>query len=275
MGDLGHEGLPDSRIRGGIHRAGGVIQDQHLGLLEQGPGNTKALPLAAGYVGTALFDVGIIAFRERADKAIRLGHLAGLLDLLLGRIGVAPAQVFLDGAGKQHVLLQHHAHGFAQGLQVVFPYVLAAQLYRALRYIVQPGDQLHQGRFTCARPADDPHRCPGGYMQIDVLEAHFFGFLRIAEGHILKINRTIHRLLEGLRPRQGGVGNVALFIQYFCNTLGAGPGDGDHHHDHGQHHQAGEDLDGISHHGHQLAGGHGAPYDKARAQPAGAQHTSI
>ena len=54
-----------------------------------------------------------------ADKLIRLRQAAGLLQFLIGGVLVAPAQVFLDGAGKQHVFLQHHCYLVAQRFQVV------------------------------------------------------------------------------------------------------------------------------------------------------------
>ena len=46
-----------------------------FGFFQQGPGNAEALALAAGHIGTALLDVGVIPVGELADKAIRLSKL--------------------------------------------------------------------------------------------------------------------------------------------------------------------------------------------------------
>ena len=54
-----------------------------------------------------------------------------MADLLVGGIFIAPAQVILDGAGEQDVLLQHHGDVAAEGIQVVFADVDAADLDRA------------------------------------------------------------------------------------------------------------------------------------------------
>ena len=42
------ERLLDRFLRLGIHAAGGLIQNQDLGIVEQGPGDRDTLPLAAG-----------------------------------------------------------------------------------------------------------------------------------------------------------------------------------------------------------------------------------
>ena len=84
---------------------------------------------------------------ELLDELIRLGQAAGLFQFLVGGVGIAPAQVLLNGAGEQLVLLQHHGHLVAQGVQVVVPHIHAAHLYGAFGGVVQAGNQLDQGGF--------------------------------------------------------------------------------------------------------------------------------
>src|SRR5699024_1068996 len=52
-------GLPDPGVCSGIHRTGGVIQNQDFGLFQKSSGNTEPLLLAAGYIGSALFYVSV------------------------------------------------------------------------------------------------------------------------------------------------------------------------------------------------------------------------
>ena len=107
-GNLAGESRPDLGVGSGIHRAGGVVQDKHLGMLKQRPGNTQPLFLTAGHIGPAPFDAGLITIREALNKLIGAGRPTGLDTLLLSGIRIAPAQVVQNGAGKQGVLLEHH-----------------------------------------------------------------------------------------------------------------------------------------------------------------------
>ncbi len=76
------QGLPNFGVCGGIHRAGRIVQDQHLGMLQQGSGNTQPLLLSAGEIDPSAFHPGIIAFRQTVDDLIRAGQTAGMPGLL-------------------------------------------------------------------------------------------------------------------------------------------------------------------------------------------------
>ena len=136
FGGFGH-GIPqrgaDARVGGGIHGGGRVVKDNDLGLFQQRPGDAQPLLLAAGNVHAALAKIHIISPGQSADKFIRRGGLAGGGDFRVGGVGVAPAQVFFNGAGEQHVLLQHHGHLIPQDVDIVFPHVPAAHQHAARR----------------------------------------------------------------------------------------------------------------------------------------------
>ena len=83
IGELG-QGVADARLGGGIHGAGGVIEDQHLGVLEEGPGDAEALLLAARYIDAALAQVGIQALGHAVQELVGPGSPAGGQDLLVG-----------------------------------------------------------------------------------------------------------------------------------------------------------------------------------------------
>ena len=72
VGDLLCESPADQGIRPGIYGAGGIVQDQYLGLFQQRARDAQALFLPAGHVGAALLDVSVIAVRQRADELVRL-----------------------------------------------------------------------------------------------------------------------------------------------------------------------------------------------------------
>ncbi len=63
--------------------------------------------------------------------------------LLVGRVRIAPAQIFRDCAREQHVLLQHHRDLVAQRLQLVVAHVDATHFERAGRDVIQARNELH------------------------------------------------------------------------------------------------------------------------------------
>ena len=67
---------------------------------------------------------------------------AGICDLLVTCVFVAPAQVLPDRPAEELVLLKHHRHLTAQRVHVIIPHVHTADLDAALRRIVQSGDCL-------------------------------------------------------------------------------------------------------------------------------------
>ena len=119
FGDIGAEALADERVGARVDRGGRVVEDQNLRLFEKRPGDAETLLLSAGDVRAALLDIGVIPVGEGADEFVRLREPARLDHLVIGGILVAPAQVILDGAGEENVLLQHHADFAAQGVKVV------------------------------------------------------------------------------------------------------------------------------------------------------------
>ncbi len=52
------QGLLNVAFRAGVERRGGFVQDQDLGVFEEGPGNGQALLLAPREHGAALTDLG-------------------------------------------------------------------------------------------------------------------------------------------------------------------------------------------------------------------------
>lgn len=97
-----------------IQIAGRLIEDQHLGPLQERPGNGNALLLPTREACAPLTDLGLVAFGQLFDDAVDLGHLAGLDDLLEGGLGVGHLQVLVDGAAEEHGFLGHHSKQAAQ-----------------------------------------------------------------------------------------------------------------------------------------------------------------
>ena len=208
IGNLLPESLPDHGVRMGIHRAGGIVQNQDSRLLQQGSGNTETLLLSAGHIAAALLNPGVILLREALDKFIGAGQLTDADQLLIAGVLIAPAQVFLDGAGKQHVLLKHHGHLIPEGIQVVIPDVDAAYPDASSCYVIQSGDQLYQCRLGASGAAQDPYSLAGFDFQIDMIQIQITLIVPIAEGYVVKGNGTVGNLCNSLLL----IGQAALFI---------------------------------------------------------------
>ena len=254
LGGLGNEltePLADQGVGLGVHRAGGVVQDQHFGLFQQRAGNAQALLLAAGYVGAALLDPGVVLVGELLDEFVGLRQFAGLHHLSVGGVRVAPAQVVFDRAGEQHVFLQHDGDIVAQRFQVVPAHVHAAYLDAAFGHVVQAGDQLHQRGLGGTRAAQNADQLAGLDVQVHICQCHALGALGIFEADIIKVNGAVLHFGDGVF----GAGQAAFLRQNLHDTLGRFHRHGDHHKDHREHHQTHEDLEAVGEDGGHLADG--------------------
>ena len=203
VGDLFPESLPDHGIGVGIHRGGGVVQDQDLGLFQQSTCDTQALLLTAGNVGAALFDVGVVAIGEAADEVIGAGQLTGMDHFFVGGVGIAPAEVILDGAGEEDVLLEDHGDLIAEGFYIVVPDIDAAHFQSAGGNVIQTGNQLDQGGLGRTGDTQDAHGHTGLDVQIDVLQRIPGRGFGIAEGYVLKVDGAVGHFHHGRVTRFG------------------------------------------------------------------------
>ena len=262
IGELG-QGMADARLGGSIHGAGGVIENQHLGVLEQGTGDAEALLLAARHVDAPLAQIGVQAVGHPVQELVGVGSPAGLPQLFIGGIGIAPFQIVPDGAGEEQVLLEHDAHGVPQGGQVVIPHIPAAHLHGAGGGVIEAGDQLDQGGLGGTGAADDAHGGTRRNVQGDVRQSVFLRLGVVFEADIFKVDGAV--LDGGHRP--GGVGQVGLFGEHLPDAAGAGQGPGHLKKDAGEHHDRVEHLEHIAEEGGELAHAHGTQEDEIAAEP--------
>lgn len=81
-------------LGGQVDRAGGIVQNQNLGPLDERAGDAKPLFLPAGKVYAALAEHGVVAFFHVLHKRRGLRDLRGLAHKFFRRVFIAPSAGF-------------------------------------------------------------------------------------------------------------------------------------------------------------------------------------
>ena len=102
----------DLGLDAGVHRGGGVVEQEEARVGEDRAGEGDALALAAGE-GEALFaDDGVVAVGQGGDEAVGLGGAGGGEHRRSSRgVGAAVGDVGAHGVGEQEAVLGDHADG--------------------------------------------------------------------------------------------------------------------------------------------------------------------
>ena len=265
------KGTPDFGVCRRVYGAGAVIQYQDPGLPQKGSGDAQTLFLAAGDIGSALLDVCIVTFGHFPDKFIRAGQLACMPALLLCGVGIAPAQIVVNGAGEEHVLLKNNSDLSAQNVQIVFSDIMPSDKDPPLRDVIKAADQIDQAGLGGASSPDHSDAFARPDLQINVFENGLRRSRAVGKVYIFEADAAVRDLHERiLRVREAG-----LFCDDLCDTPGTGLGHRDHDHDHGKHHQAHQDIHAVGQQTHQVSGGQLAADDHVGAEPADQQDAGI
>ena len=236
--------LADLGVGRHIDRAGGVVKNEHARMLEQRARDAQALLLPARNTGAALAQLAV----ESADAVQELVHArraAGTQQLLVGGIGCAPLQVLAYRARKQHVLLQHNAHGVAQGNQVVVAHVTPTHKHGALGRVVQARDELHERALARTRAAEHAHRGARLNTKVDMLE-HILGSIRaVLKRHVAELNASVGDLAHRRVCRR--CLDERLLVNHARNALHAGERAREQQKHVGNHHERVHDQQHVAH----------------------------
>ena len=99
----------DLGFRHGVQGGGSFIQNQDGGILQKDPGNGHPLFLTAGQEGAPLAHIGVKALGHSQDILVNLRFLGGFDDFFLSGTGLAVADIFKNGVGKEEHILLHDA----------------------------------------------------------------------------------------------------------------------------------------------------------------------
>ena len=261
--DAGIEGRADGGVGRRVDGRGGVVQHQHFRMLQQGPGDAQALPLAAGDIGAALVDDRVIPIGETLDEFVGAGLAARLPAFFEGGVLLSPAKVVEDRPGEQRALLQDHCDLVPEDLHGIFPDIDATHLHGPFGHVVQAGHQVHEGGFAAAGTTDNANGLTGADVQVDVFQGIVTAPL-VGKVDVVEVDAAV----RDFRHRVGRLGHVRFLVDHLGDTGRAGRALGELDEDHGQHHQRGEDRHDIAEKRGQLARGEASFHNEMRAPPA-------
>ena len=143
-------GLLNLLLRLGIHIGGGLVQNQHFGIQQHGPGNGEHLLLPLGKAGAVPGQHRVVSLRHLKNGLVDMGRLAGPLHLLQGGVLLPVGKILVNGSRKQPGILQHHGISPAQAAPGEPGNLLAVHSDGAGPGIVKPHQQIDQRGFPGA-----------------------------------------------------------------------------------------------------------------------------
>ena len=150
----GERGL-HQRLAFGIERGGGLVEQQQRRAAQDRARDGDALALAAGQRHAALADRRVVALRQQADEARGGRVLGGALDLRVGGVGPAEADVVAHAHGEDRGVLRHQRDVTAKLGRIGIGQPHAVERHGARLRIVEPQDQVEDRALARAGGADD------------------------------------------------------------------------------------------------------------------------
>ncbi len=180
----------------GVNGAGGLVQDQHRRIRNGGSRNAQELPLTLGQVGTVTGQLGVIALRQAADEAVRIGQLCRCIYLFICGLQTAVTDVFHDRTGEEVRILQHDAERTPQIRLVDLLHIDAVIAELAVGNLIKTIDEVRNGGLSGTGGAHQSDLLTGLCMNGNVMEHGLV--LRVPEIHIFKDHIALQRLVIGL-----------------------------------------------------------------------------
>ena len=148
-------GLLHQRLRFRIQAGCRLVEDQDRRVRQEGAGQRHPLALAARQLDAALAHRRGVALRQPRDEVVRVGEARRPLDLPGRGAGPGVGDVLGQGAVEQHRFLGHDSDLRPQARLARRRHVLSVDRHAPARHVVEPLDQLDEGRLAGARA---PHQ---------------------------------------------------------------------------------------------------------------------
>ena len=125
------EGIPHHLLVDGVQMRGGLVEDEHGRILQEGTRDGHALALTAGELGPALTHQRVETVRERAHEVIERGLGHGRRHLRLARAGAGDQNVIPERIVEEVGVLRHQGDPPAELVQPIVPQVVPAEFHGA------------------------------------------------------------------------------------------------------------------------------------------------
>ncbi|CAN5288336.1 hypothetical protein BH24ACT7_BH24ACT7_07850 [soil metagenome] len=162
--------LLDLGLDHGVHRRGGVVEDQDPRVAQHRPSQGDPLPLTAGQAVTPLPDHGGVSLGESADEVVGAGQPRRRPDLLVRGVGSTKGDVVPHRGREQERLLEHNRHLAPQLVQRDRAHIDPVEPRHSGVDVVEPGDEEGKGGLTGPGRTDQRHRGPARNGQVDPVE---------------------------------------------------------------------------------------------------------
>ena len=213
------ERLLDQRLGAGVEGGGGLVQEQHRRVAEHGAGDGDALALAAGEVGAARAGEAVEAGGELVGELGDGGFAGRGLDLGVGGVEAAEADVLADGLVEEGGVLADQREMGAERAEVEVARVGAADGDAARLRLDQAGQEVEDGALAGARGADEG----GGLARLrGEAEAVEDRKLAVVEAHVLERDVAVAR--RGEAGAGGAVDDHGAAVEELVEAFEAGAG---------------------------------------------------
>ena len=201
------QGLLDQLLRRRVHRGGGFIQDEQRRVLEQRPRDADALLFPDAQLHAAFTDPGIIAVGKFLDEVMAVGRLGCGDEFVFRRVEATVENVLPQRAVEEEGFLRDNRDLVAQLVQRDVADIVLVDRDLAGGALVEPGQEIDQGRLARAGGADQRDHLAGLRGQGNVLEDR--ALVVVAE-----FNAGVFHVADGL-PILLGTGGAAAGFPLF------------------------------------------------------------
>ncbi|GJC95043.1 hypothetical protein ColKHC_03869 [Colletotrichum higginsianum] len=210
LGGLVEGGLDDV-LRLGIEGRRGLVQQQDLGVADEGAGDGDALLLAAGEQGALASDDGVEALGHRHDEVVDVGLAAGELDGLVRDLAVgAEDDVLPDGALVERGLLADEGDEGAVLVDVEGADLLAVDEDGAGEGVVEALEEGDGGGLAAAGGADEGDVLARADDEVEAAQDGLLGAGRVAEVDVAELEGAVDGVEAGALLGPGVDGGLAV-----------------------------------------------------------------
>ena len=159
--------LLDQRLRLRVEARGRLVQDQDRRIGQEGAGHGHALALAARQLHAALAHQGAVALGQAHDEVVRIGEPRRALDLRHASRRAAHRRCSRPACGGTGSAPAARWRSATAGTPASPRRCPARRSDPPARHVVEPLDQLDEGRLAGARRPDEADRSPARIVSDD------------------------------------------------------------------------------------------------------------